>query len=203
MDEAQSSAMNLTMLVEQILNSNKDMSRRIASMERRSSSETVSYTPSIPEDVLADGDDASTIKPQMSSVHVTPLATEEQKPVKIKRARSSSFTGERAFEQDLVRSQVYMRVFFRRGSSLSFPSSTRRTIGWSYLSGLSLAEISQISVLSLPITPAEVWRPSHYLPRSGKTVQRAMLSPGAGNLGEYDIFDDSKHARGLCLLMAN
>ena len=65
-------------------------------------------------------------------------------------------------EEDLQTSKVYQRVSFKH-TNLSLPSSTARSLGWSFLSGVSLAEISNISVVSLPISVGNLWNPQHYL----------------------------------------
>lgn len=64
--------------------------------------------------------------------------------------------GDSSFENHLRQSRVYTRAFrnMERRSDpdvLSLPSSTRRSMGYSFLSGLSLADISDISLISLPI----------------------------------------------------
>lgn len=60
-----------------------------------------------------------------------------------------------SFEQDLRQSRVYTRISRNIERSdpdmLSLPSSTRRSIGYSFLSGMSLADVSDISLISLPI----------------------------------------------------
>lgn len=63
-----------------------------------------------------------------------------------------------AFEADLYISRVYKRALSRYStrSTVSLTSSVTSSIGCSLLSGLSLADISHISVLSLPIYSFEV-----------------------------------------------
>lgn len=61
-----------------------------------------------------------------------------------------------SFENDLRQSRVYTRIsrsIGRRSDPdlLSLPSSTARSMGSSFLSGLSLADVSNISLISLPI----------------------------------------------------
>lgn len=72
--------------------------------------------------------------------------------------KSSSAT----FEQDLYASPVYARTM-KGKSNLSLPLSTRHSNARSFLSNLSLADVSDISVLSLPISTAEIWNYHHYM----------------------------------------
>jgi len=61
----------------------------------------------------------------------------------------------REFEVALEQTRVYARVQSHE-SDISFTSSAVRTHAWSILSGLSLNDISVVSVLALPITLEEI-----------------------------------------------
>lgn len=61
----------------------------------------------------------------------------------------------------LCNSRVYLRTSHRHSIS-SIPSAFGSTCGWSFLSGISLAHISNISVISLPLCPHEIWNSHHY-----------------------------------------
>ena len=63
-------------------------------------------------------------------------------------------------QAELEASRVYRRTAQRHSIS-SFPSGFH-SAAWSALSGVSLAEISNLSVLSLPISYNELWNPKHY-----------------------------------------
>lgn len=70
------------------------------------------------------------------------------------------------FERDLCTSRVYSRVSraFNRKSD-PYPGSllsSEPSIGWSFFSGVSLADISDISVISLPISAIHLWNGSRY-----------------------------------------
>ena len=67
-----------------------------------------------------------------------------------------------AFEQDLLASRPYARAINRR-PCLSTTSSVVPTMGWSYLSGISLADVSEVSILSLPLSPLELWNGHRYV----------------------------------------
>ena len=65
------------------------------------------------------------------------------------------------FDEDLNNSRPYARAMGRK-LAWSTNSSEIHTMGWSYFSGTSLADVSQISVLGLPITPQDLWNGHHY-----------------------------------------
>lgn len=58
------------------------------------------------------------------------------------------------FSQELLESQVYRRALEKRNSAFS---SDLCTLTWSYLSGVSLADISNISVINLAVTKQEAY----------------------------------------------
>ena len=62
----------------------------------------------------------------------------------------------------LQESRVYSRTLHRLSISTN-PWSCKSGGGWSMLSGISLAQISNISVLSIPILASEVWGADHYV----------------------------------------
>lgn len=63
-------------------------------------------------------------------------------------------------QKELEASRVYRRTAARRSIS-SFLSGLNSSTG-SALSGVSLAEISSLSALSLPISYDDLWNPQHY-----------------------------------------
>ena len=67
-----------------------------------------------------------------------------------------------AFEEDLFASRPYARAINRR-PCWSASSSVVPSMGWSYLSGLSLADVSEMSILSLPLSPPELWNGHRYV----------------------------------------
>ena len=66
-----------------------------------------------------------------------------------------------SFDQDLNTSRPYTRAL-QKHQVWSTTSSEIHTMGWSCLSGLSLAEISHISVINLPLCPQDLWNGHHY-----------------------------------------
>lgn len=75
-------------------------------------------------------------------------------------SRISDFSSLR-FRRDLENSRVYRRVK-RPESHMSFSSSAVDSRAWSIFSGLSLAEISTVSVIALPLFPSDIQNPNHY-----------------------------------------
>lgn len=122
-----------------MLRDNKDVSRRL---------ETIEIHPSKDKNLILSGfQDAENSESQDSNSAQTVLRTTP--PLS-------------SFEQDLYASPVYARTF-KENSTPTIPISNRNSEAQSFLSNLSLADISDISVLSLPITTAEIWNHRHYL----------------------------------------
>lgn len=65
------------------------------------------------------------------------------------------------FEQDLETSRVYRRAT-RMSLDLSVRSSVAQTHAWSMFSGLSLGQISNLSVLALPLYADDITNAQHY-----------------------------------------
>ena len=72
------------------------------------------------------------------------------------------------FTRDLQKSRVYRRTQAFGRSLISSLTGSSCSIGWSFFSDLSMAEISNISVLNLAITEVEVFNPQ----RSSQTWPR-------------------------------
>ena len=154
LDQATSSVETLTGLVQQVLQTNQELCLRIRNLELLPSDPTVRSAASFHEHDDEDG--ASTIRPKR-------LASDPGSEASDNRLRDiTSF----AFEQDLRQSKVYRRVW-RRNSTVSLSSSAAPSFGWSCLSEMSLANVSNISVISLPIAANELSNGEHYrgLPR--------------------------------------
>ena len=151
----------LTSLVTQILHSNEDVSRRLASMESRtapSSSSSISTLKQLKSHFSEDSDeydsndDESCRTVKAGSRDPSNDIMQEERP-----DRTFAFT----FDKDLKASRAYSRVA-KRTSVFSTSSSLAQSMGWSYFSGLSLADLSEISVINLPIVPRELWNGEHY-----------------------------------------
>ena len=77
------------------------------------------------------------------------------------------------FSDELQRSRVYRRNQAFRQSFISAMTNSAYSLGWSFFSDLSMAEVSNISVINLPITEGEVFNPG----RSSQTWS-AQPTPG-------------------------
>lgn len=77
--------------------------------------------------------------------------------------QSSMSVAPYGFEADLQRSRVYKRTKCRADNvTLSLTSTAGRSATWSLLSGLSLSDVSQIAVISLPIYAEDLQNREHY-----------------------------------------
>ncbi|MCJ1328076.1 hypothetical protein MMC10_004751 [Thelotrema lepadinum] len=143
---------SLTILMEQIVVQNEDLSRRLNDMELQSlRHDNASTTQASP----VDRDGESTTWPFSripgSSNHLLEKENRRQS----------------AFEVALEESQVYRRVK-RNECDISFRSSLAWSHALSQLSGISLAQVSSISVIALPILPTDVANMQWYLFDAGQ-----------------------------------
>lgn len=105
---------------------------------------------------------------------------------------SFSFT----LDQDLKNSRPYARAM-KRNSVWSTASSVAHTMSWSCLSGLSLAEVSGISVIGLPISTQELWNAHHYI-NTNNDMARPLdrteppTTDGLTNEGNYSLLDNEE-----------
>lgn len=136
--EATESSKELRELVLKALENDEKLARRFDNMQMQPASHFRGTSS------IAFNDDNETIQPPEERIRSDNLQLTSQ-------ATTTSFT----FDKDLKASRVYSRIAYR-GSQLSLPSSAGQTRGWSCLSGISLSEVSCISVVSLPVTAAEL-----------------------------------------------
>ncbi|KAG4253113.1 hypothetical protein FPRO03_07073 [Fusarium proliferatum] len=79
------------------------------------------------------------------------------------------------FEDDLESSRVYRRAV-RESMDFSFRSSITRSHNWSVFSGLSLSDISIISVIALPVYQDDITNAEHYdFGAPGPVVKQPLL----------------------------
>ena len=149
MDEAHDSVKDLSSRVEQVLAENQEMSQRLRNLE--SQSRTLRSAGVSSRYSVTEMDDSGSISTTRSQIN------DRAKLQNITYERKFGFT----FEKALHESPVYNRAL-RRHSNLSLPSSAMNSLGWSFLSGISIAQVSNISVISLPISVNELWNSQHY-----------------------------------------
>ena len=182
MEEAHSAKRDLAALVGRVLELNEDIAHRLARIEKPDIMPPSTSTTQA-QSVASVEDETSTIKPAPApSDHsdnndVRGESLNNGLASNVRENLSFGFT----FDRDLECSRVYQRAF-RYNSSLSLPSSGIRSMGWSFLSGLSLADISRVSVLCLPIAVGDLSNPQHYSPggKEGKRNRGLGYKPQAG-----------------------
>ncbi|KAL9001483.1 MAG: hypothetical protein Q9169_000058 [Polycauliona sp. 2 TL-2023] len=136
-ESAETTTKDLTGLVQQVLKSNVNMSRRLRNIERMHPAMMWSACPSL-----------------TSSIHEHNLG-------QLSDAQQSS---EISFERALKHSTAYRRTAFSRlrGSA----SSSNAASGLSFLSGLSLSDVLDATAMALPISRTELWNHHRYDTRS-------------------------------------
>lgn len=149
MGEATNSVATLDELVHQLLQSNRELSSRLSSLESNTSGRRL-FASSSSCDQQHAGDDASSTGPK---------SRDNLDHAKIDEVNKARFAF--AFDNDLHNSWVYNRAL-RRNAAPSLPSSSAKSFGWSCLSDLSLADVSNISAISLPVTGNDLKNPEHY-----------------------------------------
>ena len=162
-EEVRASVEQLTNLVRKILENNQDMSQRMARLEVR----TPGYSPSTAPSMFTSGETPAAVETHADS------NSDNASCLTIKKASlgseaivSNSSNGCNpifgfSFDDDLNNSRPYTRAM-KRSLIWSPRTSAIGTIGWSCLSGLSLADVSEISVINLPVSPRELWNGARY-----------------------------------------
>ena len=159
-NEAQASVTELATLVTQVLESNDELFRRMARLEQQSFGRpqgTISTTTGRDADLNSSLADTNLVEDNESIVTI-------RRPVTgfhnlSNRNPRSSFGY--SFDKDLNTSRPYTRAM-RKHTAWSTTSSESHAVGWSCLSGLSLAEVSHISVINLSICPQDLWNGHRY-----------------------------------------
>ncbi|KAH0425952.1 hypothetical protein CcaCcLH18_10656 [Colletotrichum camelliae] len=141
MQEAENSTRRLCTLVQQVLESNKELCDRIRALEKEGS--VIAQTE-------AGKDDASTIRRRRDSKALS-FVDSDRAVLK--------FT----FDQDLEASRVYNRVLNNRQSMASLTSTALYTTALSVFSNLSLSQVSNISFYALPIYAVDLSNDACYV----------------------------------------
>ncbi|KAI0430749.1 hypothetical protein F5Y09DRAFT_306787 [Xylaria sp. FL1042] len=143
MEEAQSCTQRLCVLVEQMLESNRDLAERIRGLEREGSVISKARSDIIP------ADDSSTIR----HTRTTSGSMLESGDAIVKRF---------AFEEDLESSRVYNKAIYRH-SQVSLTSTALYTTALSVFSKLSLSQVSSISFYALPVCAIDLHNSELYV----------------------------------------
>ncbi|EXK27470.1 hypothetical protein FOMG_16019 [Fusarium oxysporum f. sp. melonis 26406] len=132
---AEENQQQLISAVETLLESNPDLSRRMIGMEST----------------------IDTMSQRATTQFIAGIDDLERPSTSLQRASLFEFE----FERDLKSSRVYGQAK-RDTMDFSACSSVARTYAWSSLSGISLSDISNISVLALPLYAEDISNPHHY-----------------------------------------
>ncbi|KAI8314597.1 hypothetical protein K4K59_002678 [Colletotrichum sp. SAR11_240] len=157
MQEAENSTQRLCALIQQVVESNKDLCDRIRALEREGSV--------IPE-TEAGKDDASTITRGRDSIALS-LADSDRAVLK--------FT----FDQDLGASRVYNRTLNNRQSMESLASSALYATALSVFSSLSLSQVSDISFYALPVYAVDLSNSTCYVFSEEEALQNIHIKEAA------------------------
>ena len=148
MEEAESAMTRLCDLVEQVLATNQDMSRRLRRMDDKPGKR--SHSPGSDRE-----DDASTTSSELFTLPPPGLPRDGLLDV-----HRSQFGF--SFEEDLFASRVYRRPLCHN-STPSLVTSAARTTASSILSALSLTDVSNISILAVPVCADEISNRDRYI----------------------------------------
>lgn len=170
LDEAQEATESLAGVVNGVLDTTQSIRQRLEQSNLPVQVKHQSAPPALENRMTPTEDDASTIGPARTTWASDAMTA-------IERDSQYGF----AFESDLRSSRVYSRVMrsinHRRSDpdQISLPSSAGFSMGSSFLSGVSLGEISNISLISFPIPLAPVKS------NTRSTVPRAIWLPRRHN----------------------
>ena len=187
----------LKALITQVLESNQVLAERMANLELHQSAHALSEAPDSTQDVDHHHEESELQEQELlfgdsdgetSSDSLIPAPNDKgedqdnESIVTLRRigpatSRTLTTVDSFAFEQDLFASRPYTRAINRRPCR-SATSSVVPTMGWSYLSGLSLADVAEVSILSLPLSPLELWNGHRYV------TARDDLEDSAGDKGQ-------------------
>ena len=135
--------------VNRILEHSTDVSRRLAEVE---------------EHTARSSRYAASTHPTLANVEIRSARSRRPRSFVIddRQPSSTSFAQfDPLTESQLFHSKIYSRVR-RRFSTVSFTSNTRSGPGMSFLSAISLGQLSTISLISLPVSCHELWNPQYY-----------------------------------------
>ena len=173
MQELQTSIASLNTAVSNILESNAGISCHVKDI-LAGSAESQS-TPSATMDMPGTADKALTITP-----HDFQTSNPFQRTGSNYESPKITFGFALELERELSASMVYSRTACRHSKS-SLPSKTH-PFRWSVLSGLGLWQVSDLSVISLPLSADDLWNPQCY--RSSQMMNRQSDSLGNSRMPE-------------------
>ena len=154
-EESYLSVCRLERTLSEILQKDPDLAHRISNID--SNFDSGHYAPSNNRSIV---DFSENAKPPTGQDGIT-----TSKKSSSDSAATPPFGLDYAVERSLASSFVYIRTDRRMLTSvLSSNSSIGSGCGWSFLSGISLAQVSNLSVISLPVSWHGLWKPEQYKP---------------------------------------
>lgn len=152
MADVRGSVEKLATSIDSILKSSEDVSQRLANTELSIAGAHDDITSSIPlVHGITDNSSEITIKPSADSYDQSITPSVEDSEVNL----------DPRLQSEIHASRVYRRTWNGHSNS-SISSSSQFGTSWSVLSGLSLSQISTITVIQLPISSEELWNSQHY-----------------------------------------
>lgn len=165
-------------LVEQLLANNEELYKRLKNLEDAFDAQSM-VARSISGVGIASEDDDATIRTTRPSA---------ANHTSILEAVGVRF----AFEHDLESSRVY-RMAKNDDCDRSFKSSAIRTNAWSIFSGLSLADISVISVVALPLHARDIGNREHYSLGAARSAHSSQLHSSEDSHIQTTATDTSRY----------
>ena len=158
--QVEESQAKLAQNVDQLLVKSQDLSRRMMDLEVSFDAQTITASKKknrSSASIISAADTASATSPLLPLVST---ATPTDTPL-LPTASQVQLSVARAFEDDLKTSRPYRRAK-RQSMDFSFCSSVPQSHAWSALSGLSLSNISVMSVVALPVYADEITNSARY-----------------------------------------
>ncbi|KAL6719635.1 hypothetical protein ACLMJK_001556 [Lecanora helva] len=143
LDRAEASTSMLAIQVQDVLRSHVNMAHRLKNLERLHPALTTPL--SVSQDDFANSE-----------------SSKSRAPNRMTYPRST-------FEEELEISTVYKRAAVKQ---LRFSKSSSSTNGLSYLSGLSLSDVSNVSAIALPVFSTELWNHHRYCNTAGSDTTK-------------------------------
>ncbi|KAI4159715.1 MAG: hypothetical protein LQ342_006330 [Letrouitia transgressa] len=153
-EDARGAVDQLTGIVRELLESNRDTYERLGRIESKNL-ETITISSRTTHDLVHESiteDDESAVTTRRLKTGSPPQNAHE--------IATSNYTFD--FEQLLESSRPYVRASKRPQPPASATSSTIQTLGWSCLSGISLAKVSNISIIELTVDKEQLWNSTRY-----------------------------------------
>ena len=154
LEVAHSSIGRLTTAVHSILESSEEVSRRLASIEPG----IASLTQHAPSTRRSPPDTSHRPSTAISTIHDMLDDSSTGPPIP-----PEAFQFGPSIEFELFKSRLYLRTAHCHSMS-SLPSGAKSIPGWSFFTNITLADISNTSVILLPISYHEIWNSEHYQP---------------------------------------